>query len=181
MPTALAAKLLFACGTERGRSPNPALKSLKSSFQLLQVHCIYGTSKVLTFAKLRKNLSQTPTIQQNNRQLFRLSGKLVGASMRSKDLAIAAGGCCCRPVRPVSPDFSGFLGLSGKLVGTSMRSKDLAKASGLAVVFDLTAHTFYRVSPNVTSIQGRWPCCGLRPHRPHLLSAEPLFIGRSGR
>ncbi len=28
-----------------------------------------------------------------------------------------------------------------------MRSKDLAKASGLAVVFDLTAHTFYRVSP----------------------------------
>ena len=27
-----------------------------------------------------------------------------------------------------------------------MRSKDLAKASGLAVVFDLTAHTFYRVS-----------------------------------
>ena len=127
MPTALAAKLLFACRTERGRSPNPALKSLKSSFQLLQVHCIYGTSKVLTFAKLRKNLSQTPTIQQNNRQLFRLSGKLVGASMRSKDLAIAAGGCCCRPVRPVSPDFSGFLGLSGKLVGTSMRSKDLAK------------------------------------------------------
>ena len=146
MPTALAAKLLFACGTERGRSPNPALKSLKSSFQLLQVHCIYGTSKVLTFAKLRKNLSQTPTIQQNNRQLFRLSGKLVGASMRSKDLAIAAGGCCCRPVRPVSPDFSGFLGLSGKLVGTSMRSKDFAKASGLAVVFDLTAHTFYRLS-----------------------------------
>ena len=27
-----------------------------------------------------------------------------------------------------------------------MRSKDLAKAAGLAVVFDLTAHTFYRVS-----------------------------------
>ena len=27
-----------------------------------------------------------------------------------------------------------------------MRSKDLAKASGLAVVFDLTAHTFYRLS-----------------------------------
>ncbi len=27
-----------------------------------------------------------------------------------------------------------------------MRSKDLAKASGLAVEFDLTAHTFYRVS-----------------------------------
>ena len=51
--------------------------------------------------------------------------------MRSKDLAVAAGGCCRRPVRPVSPDFSGFLGLSGKLVGTSMRSKDLAKASGL--------------------------------------------------
>ncbi len=24
-----------------------------------------------------------------------------------------------------------------------MRSKDFAKASGLAVVFDLTAHTFY--------------------------------------
>ena len=42
--------------------------------------------------------------------------------------------------------------LSGKLVGTSMRSKDLAKAAGLAVVFDLTAHTFYRLSPNVTSI-----------------------------
>ncbi len=38
-----------------------------------------------------------------------------------------------------------------------MRSKDLAKAAGLAVVFDLTAHTFYRVSPNVTSIQGRLP------------------------
>ncbi len=36
--------------------------------------------------------------------------------------------------------------LSGKLVGTSMRSKDLAKAAGLAVVFDLTAHTFYRLS-----------------------------------
>ncbi len=36
--------------------------------------------------------------------------------------------------------------LSGKLVGTSMRSKDLAKANGLAVVFDLTAHTFYRLS-----------------------------------
>ncbi len=29
-----------------------------------------------------------------------------------------------------------------------MRSKDLAKAAGLAVVFDLTAHTFYRVSRN---------------------------------
>jgi len=27
-----------------------------------------------------------------------------------------------------------------------MRSKDFAKASGLAAVFDLTAHTFYRVS-----------------------------------
>ena len=27
-----------------------------------------------------------------------------------------------------------------------MRSKDFAKAAGLAVVFDLTAHTFYRVS-----------------------------------
>ncbi len=27
-----------------------------------------------------------------------------------------------------------------------MRSKDLAKAAGLAVVFDLTAHTFYRLS-----------------------------------
>ncbi len=27
-----------------------------------------------------------------------------------------------------------------------MRSKDFAKASGLAVVFDLTAHTFYRLS-----------------------------------
>jgi len=75
--------------------------------------------------------------------------------MRSKDFAKAAGGCCRRPVRPVcpvcpvrpvSPDFSGFLGLSGKLVGASMRSKDLAKASGLAVVFDLTAHTFYRLS-----------------------------------
>ena len=25
-----------------------------------------------------------------------------------------------------------------------------------------------------TSFQGRWPCCGLRPHRPHLLSAEPI-------
>ena len=36
--------------------------------------------------------------------------------------------------------------LSGKLVGTSMRSKDLAKAAGLAVVFDLTTHTFYRLS-----------------------------------
>ena len=55
--------------------------------------------------------------------------------------------------------------LSGKLVGTSMRSKDLAKAAGLAVVFDLTAHTFYPLSPNVTSIQGRWPCCGLRPQQ----------------
>ena len=30
-----------------------------------------------------------------------------------------------------------------------MRSKDFAKASGLAVVFDLTAHTFYRVSPSL--------------------------------
>ncbi len=30
-----------------------------------------------------------------------------------------------------------------------MRSKDFAKASGLAVVFDLTAHTFYRVSPTI--------------------------------
>ena len=30
-----------------------------------------------------------------------------------------------------------------------MRSKDLAKAAGLAVVFDLTAHTFYRVSPHL--------------------------------
>ena len=75
--------------------------------------------------------------------ISRLSGKLVGASMRSKDLAKAAGGCCCRPV---CPDFSGFLGLSGKLVGTSMRSKDLAKAAGLAVVFDHTVPTFYRVS-----------------------------------
>ena len=28
-----------------------------------------------------------------------------------------------------------------------MRLKDLAKASGLAVVFDHTAPTFYRVSP----------------------------------
>ena len=55
--------------------------------------------------------------------------------MRSKDFAVAAGGCCCRPVRPVCPDFSGFLGLSGKLVGTSMRSKDLAKASGLENLF----------------------------------------------
>jgi hypothetical protein len=27
-----------------------------------------------------------------------------------------------------------------------MRSKDLAKAAGLAVVFDLTAHTFYPLS-----------------------------------
>ena len=27
-----------------------------------------------------------------------------------------------------------------------MRSKDLAKASGLDLVFDLTAHTFYRLS-----------------------------------
>ena len=27
-----------------------------------------------------------------------------------------------------------------------MGSKDFAKASGLAVVFDLTAHTFYRLS-----------------------------------
>ena len=25
--------------------------------------------------------------------------------------------------------------------------------------------------------QGRWPCCGLRPHRPHLLSAEPRKFG----
>ena len=41
--------------------------------------------------------------------ISRLSGKLVGTSMRSKDFAKA----------------------SGKLVGTSMRSKDLAKASGL--------------------------------------------------
>ncbi len=30
-----------------------------------------------------------------------------------------------------------------------MRSKDFAKASGLAVVFDLTAHTFYRLSPSL--------------------------------
>ena len=29
-----------------------------------------------------------------------------------------------------------------------MRSKDLAKASGLAVAFDHTAPTFYRVSQN---------------------------------
>ena len=29
-----------------------------------------------------------------------------------------------------------------------MRSKDLAKAAGLAVAFDHTAPTFYRVSPN---------------------------------
>ena len=36
--------------------------------------------------------------------------------------------------------------LSGKLAGASMRSKDLAKASGLAVAFDHTAPTFYRVS-----------------------------------
>ena len=45
--------------------------------------------------------------------------------------------------------------LSGKLVGTSMRSKDFAKAAGLAVVFDPTAHTFYRVShPNaITNIK----------------------------
>ena len=45
--------------------------------------------------------------------------------------------------------------LSGKLVGTSMRSKDFAKAAGLAVVFDLTAHTFYRLShPNaITNIK----------------------------
>ena len=36
-----------------------------------------------------------------------------------------------------------------------MRSKDFAKAAGLAVVFDLTAHTFYRVShPNaITNIK----------------------------
>ena len=67
----------------------------------------------------------------------RLSGKLVGTSMRSKDFAVAAGGCCRRPVcpvspvRPVSPDFSGFLGLSGKLVGTSMRSKTTARPGGL--------------------------------------------------
>ena len=30
-----------------------------------------------------------------------------------------------------------------------MRSKDLAKAAGLAVVFDHTAPTFYRVRPYV--------------------------------
>ena len=36
-----------------------------------------------------------------------------------------------------------------------MRSKDFAKAAGLAVVFDPTAHTFYRVShPNaITNIK----------------------------
>ena len=39
--------------------------------------------------------------------------------------------------------------LSGKLAGASMRSKDLAKASGLAVAFDHTAPTFYRVSPSI--------------------------------
>ncbi|MBQ1738490.1 MAG: hypothetical protein II040_09680, partial [Muribaculaceae bacterium] len=39
------------------------------------------------------------------------------------------------------------------------------KAAGLAVVFDLTAHTFYPLSPNVTSIQGQWPCCGRRPQQ----------------
>ncbi len=33
-----------------------------------------------------------------------------------------------------------------------MRSKDFAKASGLAVVFDLTAHTFYRVSPSLSDL-----------------------------
>ena len=41
---------------------------------------------------------------------------------------------------------NGKLGLSGKLAGASMRSKDLAKAAGLAVAFDHTAPTFYRVS-----------------------------------
>ena len=30
-----------------------------------------------------------------------------------------------------------------------MRSKDLAKASGLAVAFDHTAPTLYRVSPKI--------------------------------
>ena len=35
--------------------------------------------------------------------------------------------------------------LTRKLAGASMRSKDLAKASGLAVAFDHTAPTFYRV------------------------------------
>ena len=36
-----------------------------------------------------------------------------------------------------------------------MRSKDLAKAAGLAVVFDLTAHTFYRVSHYLSVGRGR--------------------------
>ena len=35
-----------------------------------------------------------------------------------------------------------------------MRSKDFAKASGLAVVFDLTAHTFWVSHPNaITNIK----------------------------
>ena len=47
------------------------------------------------------------------------------------------------------PVKAGKGGLSGKLAGASMRSKDLAKASGLAVAFDHTAPTFYRVSRKV--------------------------------
>ena len=41
--TALALVLVFAGGRELGRLPNPALKAVKSSFQLLQVHCIFDT------------------------------------------------------------------------------------------------------------------------------------------
>ena len=39
-----------------------------------------------------------------------------------------------------------------------MRSKDFAKASGLAVVFDLTAHTFYRLSHSLSGAAIRVRC-----------------------
>ena len=74
---------------------------------------------------------------------------------------------------------SNFLGSLHEAYGLCAVGLPQFKAAGLAVVFDLTAHTFYRLSPNVTSIQGRWPCCGLRPHRSHLLSAEPNLAVKS--
>ncbi len=72
--------------------------------------------------------------------------------------------------------------LSGKLVGASMRSKDLAKAAGLAVVFDLTAHTFYRLSHVLEECvrSGVGISRGVREHRGDKIGCAHLVRSRGG-
>ena len=63
-----------------------------------------------------------------------------------------------------------------------MWPKDLAKASGLAVVFDLTAHTFYRLSHVLGECvrSGVGISRGVREHRGDKIGCAHLVRSRGG-